>query len=72
MGRYSEAEPLYLRAIGILVKALPEDHPHIKAGLGNFSDMVQAVLDAGRADQLSDHPTTQAILQQLRDNSNMA
>jgi len=66
IGRYGEAEPLYLRALGILVKALPENHPHIKGGFSNFRGMVQAALEAGQADQLSDHPTTQTVLQQLR------
>jgi len=28
--------------------------------------MVQAALAAGQADQFSDHPTTQAVLQQLQ------
>jgi hypothetical protein len=28
--------------------------------------MVQAVLKAGQADPLSDHPTTQTVLQQLQ------
>jgi hypothetical protein len=68
MGRYSEAEPLYLRALGIWVKALPENHPYIKGVFGNFMGMVQAALEAGQSEQLSDHPTTQAIVQQLREN----
>ena len=66
MGRYSEAEPLYLRALGTFVKAFPENHPYIKGGFSNFAGMVQAALAAGQAEQLSDHPTTQAVLQQLR------
>ncbi|MGB0562270.1 MAG: tetratricopeptide repeat protein [Spirulinaceae cyanobacterium] len=69
MGRYSEAEPLYLRCLEIRVKTLPETHPKIQTGLNNFVGMVQAALAAGQADQLSDHPMTQAILQQLNDRS---
>ena len=68
MGRYGEAEPLYLRALGIWINALPENHPSIKTGFANFAGMVQAALEAGQADQLSDHPTTQAILQQFQEN----
>jgi hypothetical protein len=67
MGRYSSAEPLYLRALDISVKKLPPDHPSIQSRQNNFRNMVQAALEAGQADQLSEHPTTQAILQQLRE-----
>jgi hypothetical protein len=35
-------------------------------------DMVQAVLKVGQADQFSDHPTTQAVLQQLREDHDLA
>jgi tetratricopeptide (TPR) repeat protein len=66
MGRYGEAEPLYLRALDIQSRSLPENHPWNKAGWNNFVGMVQAALEAGQADQLSDHPTTQAVLQQLK------
>jgi tetratricopeptide (TPR) repeat protein len=66
-GRYGEAEPLFLRAIEIWVKTLPADHPKIADRLNNFAGMIRAALAAGQADQLSDHPTTQAILQQLRE-----
>jgi len=66
-GRYGEAEPLYLRAIEIWVKALPADHPYITGGLNNFAGMVRAALAAGQADQLSDHPTTQGVLAQIRE-----
>lgn len=31
MGRYSEAEPLYGRALGILTKSLGENHPHTQS-----------------------------------------
>jgi tetratricopeptide (TPR) repeat protein len=65
-GRYGEAEPLYLRSIEILVKALPAGHPNIATGQNNFAGMVRAAVAAGQAEQLSDHPTTRAILQQLR------
>ncbi|WP_204139754.1 tetratricopeptide repeat protein [Halomicronema sp. CCY15110] len=68
-GRYGEAEPLYLRAIEIWVKALPAGHPYIATGQNNFAGMIRAALAAGQADQLSNHPTTQAILQQLRNDT---
>jgi len=66
MGRYGEAESLHLRALAILAEDLPENHPYIQGGFGNFWGMVRAALEAGQAEQLSDHPTTQAVLQQLR------
>ncbi|PZV08808.1 MAG: tetratricopeptide repeat-containing protein [Leptolyngbya sp.] len=60
-GRYDEAEPLYLRALSIFAKTLPENHPYNKTGYNNFNDLIQAALEAGQADQLSDHPMTQKI-----------
>ncbi len=41
MGRYAEADPLYLRAIAILTNILPENHPYhlwqtIEKHLGQF------------------------------------
>ena len=67
MGRYGEAEPLHLRALDIQSKTLPSNHPYNEIGFNNFRLMVQAALEAGEADQLSAHPTTQAVLQQLRE-----
>jgi tetratricopeptide (TPR) repeat protein len=68
MGRYGEAEPLYLRALDIQSRTLPEEHPWNKTGWNNFRSMVQAALEAGQADQLSDHPTTRAVLLPLQGN----
>jgi len=66
-GRYGEAEPLYLRVIEIGIKTLPAEHPKIADRLNNFAGMVRAALAAGQGDQLSDHPTTQGVLRQLRE-----
>ena len=66
-GRYGEAEPLYIRALEIGVKTLPAEHPKIALRQDNFSSMIRSAVAAGQADQLSGHPTTQAILQQLRE-----
>ncbi|MEA5448860.1 tetratricopeptide repeat protein [Leptolyngbya sp. CCNP1308] len=65
MGCYGEAEPLYLQALAIQAKTLPENHPYNKTGYNNFRSSVHAALEAGQADQLSDHPMTQEILRQL-------
>ncbi|PIB06768.1 hypothetical protein AMR42_14715, partial [Limnothrix sp. PR1529] len=59
------AEPLYLRCLTILVEKLGQDHPNTKAGFSNFRHLVQTVIEADRAADLSDHPLTQSILQQL-------
>ncbi|MEO1210298.1 MAG: tetratricopeptide repeat protein [Cyanobacteria bacterium J06638_20] len=67
VGRYSKAETFYLRAIEIDAKTLPKEHPYIESGQNNFRLMVQAALEEGKANQLSDHPTTQAVLRQLRE-----
>ncbi|OCQ91517.1 hypothetical protein BCR12_11900 [Limnothrix sp. P13C2] len=63
--RYEAAEPLYLRCLTILVEKLGQDHPNTKAGFSNFRHLVQTVIEADRAADLSDHPLTQSILQQL-------
>jgi tetratricopeptide (TPR) repeat protein len=65
-GRYEAAEPLYLRCLAILPAKLGQDHPNTKAGFSNFRIFVQTVLEADRAADLSDHPLTQSILQQLQ------
>src|SRR4028118_327987 len=36
-GRYSEAEPLYLQAVEIDRRSLPEDHPDLAMGLNNLA-----------------------------------
>lgn len=44
MGRYSEAEPLYGRALEIKQKVLPENHPSLKRGWDNFRYLIQQAL----------------------------
>ena len=68
-GRYGEAEPLYIEALAIVVQQLGQEHPNTQTVLDNFVTFLHQVLQAGQADTLSDHPTTQAILQQLRSQS---
>ena len=36
-GRYAEAEPLYLRSLAILEKALGPDHPSVALSLNNLA-----------------------------------
>ncbi len=66
MGRYPEAEPLYVRAIAIWTETLGQDHPHTQQGLKNFRSCVSKAWQAGRAEELSNHPITQAILELIK------
>ncbi len=63
---YAEAEPLYLRAITILVNQLGANHPNTQTCKQNFLSLLQQATAAGQTAQLSDHPLTQALLQQIR------
>ena len=67
MGRYSDAEPLYLRALEIWTKSLGENHPHTQTVWGNFRHLLQQALTNGSADSLSPHPLTQQLLQEMRE-----
>ncbi|MFM7425444.1 MAG: tetratricopeptide repeat protein [Elainella sp.] len=64
--RYAEAEPLYLRALSILLKMLGENHPYTQTVQSNFRGLLRRAVEAGQAEQLSDHPLTQAGLAELR------
>jgi hypothetical protein len=57
----------YIRPIQIFTVALLDGHPNITSAQNNFAGMVRAALAAGQADQLSDHPTTQGVLRQIRE-----
>ncbi len=67
MRRYPEAEPLYLRSLEISFHRLGEEHPNTQTFWRNFIDCLREAISAGQDSQLSQHPTTQAILQQLRE-----
>ena len=67
MGRYPEAEPLYLRALEISFHRLGENHPNTQTAWSNFIHFLREAISAGQDSQLSQHPTTQAMLQQLRE-----
>jgi tetratricopeptide (TPR) repeat protein len=64
--RYAEAEPLYVKAITIFYQRLGEEHPNTTNAFNNFYTYLQKALAAGQGDRLSDHPLTQALLAQLR------
>jgi tetratricopeptide (TPR) repeat protein len=65
-GRYADAEPLYLRALAILFHSLGTDHPNTQTIGQNFCRFITAVMQAGQTAQLSDHPTTQQLIKQLK------
>jgi len=67
IGRYLEAEPLYLEALEILFNRLGENHPNTQKVWRNFIVCLQKAMSAGQDSQLSQHPTTQAMLQRLRE-----
>ncbi|HEY9641635.1 MAG TPA: tetratricopeptide repeat protein [Coleofasciculaceae cyanobacterium] len=65
-GRYSEAEPLYLRAVVIFRDRLGETHPNTQTVWQNFVGCLQQAIESGQTAQLSAHPVTQGLLEQLR------
>jgi tetratricopeptide (TPR) repeat protein len=67
MGRYPQAEPLYLRALEILFNRLGENHPNTQKVWSNFIYCLRGAMSAGQDSQLSQHPTTQAMLKRLRE-----
>ena len=66
MGRYAEAEPLYMRSLAIWRQGLGETHPNTKTAWSNFCALIQQAVQSGRAGELSAHPITQAVLEQVR------
>jgi hypothetical protein len=65
MGRYPEAEPLYVRALSICEQQLGTNHPRTRTFHNNFSQFLQTVLTENRAAELSDYPLTQQLLANL-------
>ncbi len=65
-GRYAEAEPLLLRSLEIKQKTLPQNHPSIQHCWNIFCYSMQKTVEAGKTNQLSDHPITQMILQHIK------
>ncbi len=65
-GRYSEAEPLSLRALAIFCTQLGAKHPHTQTVFGNLKEFLRQTIAANRTAELSDHSLTQNLLQQLQ------
>lgn len=66
-GCYGEAEPLYLRAVAIFLDRLGEIHPNTQTVWGNFIEFLRQAIQAGQTAQLSDHPATKGLLEQLQE-----
>jgi len=64
--RYAEAELLYIRAMTILGSQLGANHPSTQTCKQNFLSLLNQAFVSGYTSQLSDHPLTQAVLQQLQ------
>jgi tetratricopeptide (TPR) repeat protein len=67
MGRYPEAEPFFLGALEMLFNQWGKNHPDTQRVCRNFINFLQQAMSAGQDSQLSQHPITQALLQQLRE-----
>ncbi|MEH2404478.1 tetratricopeptide repeat protein [Nostoc sp.] len=65
--RYAEAEPLYLQAVVILYQQLGETHPSTQTAWENFLYLLQQVIQSDRTAELSDHPMTRSVLQELKE-----
>ncbi|WP_445173476.1 tetratricopeptide repeat protein [Microcoleus sp.] len=77
-GRYSEAEPLYLQAVEIDRRSLPEDHPCLATHLNNLAALYKSqgryseaeplflqVVEIGRRSLPEDHPILATHLNNL-------
>jgi tetratricopeptide (TPR) repeat protein len=63
--RWGEAERLLVRALLIRAQVLGEAHPDTQGSIRSLFSLIDDALEQGRAAELSDHPLTQSILQQL-------
>jgi tetratricopeptide (TPR) repeat protein len=64
--RYPEAEGLYHKALRVFLDRLPQDHPYVEGTFNGLVNLIITAHTAGQSHQLSDHPMTQAILQQIQ------
>ena len=67
-GRYSEAEPLFLQALSILFSSMGEEHPNTQTVWENFVDFIYQVVEEDREKELSDHPTVQYLIEEIKNN----
>ena len=67
MGRYPEAEPFFLGALEMLFNQWGKNHPDTQRVCRNFINFLQQAISTGQDSQLSQHPTTQAMLKRVRE-----
>ncbi len=53
-GKYSEAEPLYLRALAILERSLGLQHPYTQQARENYAALLRAMGRDEEAEQLEE------------------
>jgi tetratricopeptide (TPR) repeat protein len=64
-GRYSEAEPLYIQALRILMQKLGENHPNTQRGWKNYLTFLSKVLEEQRTEELSEELSLEIIREML-------
>ena len=64
--RYEESETLYHKALKVFLDRLPQDHPYVTTTFNGLANLIITAHTNGKADRLSEHPMTQAILQQVQ------
>ncbi|MGD1937406.1 MAG: tetratricopeptide repeat protein [Cyanophyceae cyanobacterium] len=64
--KFALAESEYLHCLDIFSRSLGDEHPYSQKALSQFKSFLQKVIEKIQTAQLSDHPLTQAILQQLQ------
>jgi tetratricopeptide (TPR) repeat protein len=69
LGRYEEAESLYLQAIRVFCQRLGGTHPSTQGAWQSFVLFLLQVAQENRTDELSDHPMTRSLLQQIQNDA---
>jgi tetratricopeptide (TPR) repeat protein len=63
--RYAQAERCYLQSLETFYQSLGDNHPNTRIVWDNFVDFLNQVVKVKQTHLLSNHPTTQYLLQQL-------
>ncbi|XPM60929.2 MAG: tetratricopeptide repeat protein [Leptolyngbya sp. IPPAS B-1204] len=64
--RYAEVESLYVRALQIFQARFDDQHPYTQETIRRFTAFLRQTIAANRTAELSNHPLTQNLLQQLQ------
>jgi len=67
--RYADAETYLLQALQIFLQSVGQEHPYTTETVNRFVNLIQQAVESDRAGELSAHPFTQAILQQVQQQS---